>query len=131
MAAGSDETPEPKQHRGRVVHVEQQQPGEDEVEGSAGHGGAGLEVERLEAAAVVAGLMEHLERLCAERCVDVDAGDLARRPDALGHQAHRLAGPAADVEAAVAGTEPDGVEEPGGLGLPHPRLRLQSLVLLG
>jgi hypothetical protein len=43
----------------------------------------------------------------------------------LGHQAHRVARPAADVEAARARDEADAVEQPRGLGLEHARLCAQ------
>ena len=50
----------------------------------------------------MAGAVQHLDRLRAERGVDVDADDLPGRSDALGELAHRLARPAAGVQAAGA-----------------------------
>ena len=55
VPAGTDEAPEPAQHRDRVVHVQEQQAGVDEVERRAGNVRVRLDVDRLEAAVVMAG----------------------------------------------------------------------------
>ena len=131
VPARRDPVPQVAQHAHAVVHVEQQQASEDEVERPAGDPAGLRDVGVLERALVVAGGVERAKRLGAERSVDVDAHHPALGADALGHHPHRLAGPAAGVEAARAGAEPDLVEEPRRGGLPHAGLGPQALVLLG
>ncbi len=70
------------------------------------------------------------ERLAPERAVDLDAGDAALRPDAIGHQPHHRAGACAHVEAAHAGPKADPVEHLLGRPLPHQGLIAQALILV-
>ena len=129
-AAGSDRVPQVSEHCGRVADVEQQQPRVDEIERRARDRCARLEVGRHEHALPVPGVVQHALRLAAEVGVDVDAADEARRPDALGHQPHRLPGAAARVQAARPGGKLHAVEQLPGRGLPGASLHAQPLVLL-
>ncbi len=51
---------------------------------------------------------EVLQRLGAERAVDLDTGDPALRSHAIGHQPHHGTWTRADVEATHAWSKPDG-----------------------
>ena len=111
VAARRDRVPQAPQHGDRVGHVEEQQPGVDQVEGCAWDRLAALEVDGRERALAMAGGVQQVHRLRAERGVDVDADDLAGRSDALGQLSHRLARAAAGIEAAGAAGELDLVEQ--------------------
>ena len=98
--------------------------------GAPGIGSPAAEVLRLEGALAVARAVQHRQRHGAERGVRVDAQHAARGPDPLGHRAHRLARPAAGVQAAGARSEADLVQQPPGRDLPRAGLHPQPLVLL-
>ena len=63
--------------------------------------------------------------------VAVEADDVTARPDALGHQPHRFARSASDIQAACAGWQIDAVEERLGRRLPDASLLPEPFVLLG
>ena len=130
VAARRDRVPQPFQHGDPLRQVVEQQPGVDEVERGAGNRLVGGQVDACEVALAMARVVQHRHRLRAQRRVDVDPGDAARRPDALGHQPHRLARAAAGVQAGRARGERDLVEQASGRGLPDARLGAQALVLL-
>ena len=88
------------------------------------------DVVHLEATLAVARRVQHRDGVGAERCVEVDAEHAACRPDPLRHEAHRLAGAAAGIQAARPRRQPDLVQEPPGRRLPPARLTAQPLVLL-
>ena len=130
MAARRDRVPQAPQHGDRVGHVEEQQPGVDQVEGRAWDRIVALEVDGRERALAMAGGVQHVHRLRAEGGVDVDADDLSGRSDALCQLSHRLARAAAGVQAAGAAGELDLVEQPSGGLRPDAGLRPQALVFL-
>ncbi len=102
--------------------MEEQQTGEDEVVRPAG---------RVADVALHEPAPRMLGRAGAELAVEVHADDLAGRADTLGHQPHRLARPAARVEAPGARPETDPVEQPRARRLPEAGLLAQPLVFLG
>ena len=125
----------PRRHllddRDGVAHMHEEETAEGEIEGRA--------VRRLEGEQVCRDLLELraalatqiLQRFRTKCCVDLDAGDPALRPDAVGHQPHHRARPRADIEAAHAGPEPDGRQHSGRGALPHAGLIAQTLIFSG
>ena len=71
------------------------------------------------------------QRLGTERAVDLDTGDPALRPHAVGHQPHHRAWAGADVEAAHAWAKPDGGKHMRRGLLPHAGLIAQTLIFFG
>ena len=129
VPARGDRVPQGPQHRDTLGQVVEQQPRVHDVKRRTRDRLAGGEVDSRELALAVPGVVQHRDRLSAQGRVDVHPQDVAGRPDALGHQPHRLARTAAGIQTARARRERDLVEQPAGRRLPHPRLRPQPLVL--
>jgi hypothetical protein len=131
MAARGNRVPETLQDGNALGEVEQQKPRVHEVERRARDRRVLRQVVAAEPALAMAQAIQPLDGVGAERVIDVEAEDAAGRTNPLGHQAHRLAGPTARVDAARARCQPDRVEGAPGRGVPRPRLQAQPLVLLG
>ena len=129
MPPGRSKGGEAAHRRHGIGHVEEQEAGEDEIEGRARHGLAARQVggDEVELRAFVA--PEPGQHLRAEAGVDVEAGDVSPAADEPADQAHHLARAAARIEAAHAGRDAGGGQHAVRRRLPEPRLPPQAIVL--